>query len=240
MIGAFLNALGILLGALAALGWRKPFSARTQNFAKSALGALTVFFGLRLVWQSIGGPAKTVLWQLFLALLAVFLGHLLGRLLQLQKMSNWLGRRASERLAAAQKNPPGKPMEGFTAATVLFCAAPLGILGAVTDGLTGYYHPLALKAVMDGLAMAGFVSLFRWPVALAALPVFIFLTAIATAVNLFALPGLAGHHLVEPINAAAGLVMCAISLVILSGRRVELANYLPALMVAPVLAWFIG
>ena len=131
-------------------------------------------------------------------------------------------------------------MDGFTAATVLFCAAPLGILGAVTDGLTGYYYPLALKAVMDGMAMASFVGLFRWPVALAALPVFIFLTAIATAVNLFALPGLAGHHLVEPVNAAAGLVMCAISLVILSGRRVELANYLPALMVAPVLAWFIG
>jgi len=118
----------------------------------------------------------------------------------------------------------------------LFCAAPLGILGAVTDGLAGYFYPLALKAVMDGLAMAGFVPLFRWPVALAALPVFIFFTALATAVNRFALPALAAHHLVEPTAAAAGLVMCAVSLVILGARRVELANYLPALLLAPALA----
>jgi len=236
VIGAFLNALGILLGALAALAWHEPFSARAQNWFRFALGGLTVFFGLRLVWENTGGPATTILRQLSIALLAVVLGHLVGRLLRLQKMSNRLGRRAAERLSAAQKNPPGKPIDGFAAATVLFCAAPLGILGAVTDGLAGYFYPLALKAVMDGLAMAGFVPLFRWPVALAALPVFIFFTALATAVNRFALPALAAHHLVEPTAAAAGLVMCAVSLVILGARRVELANYLPALLLAPALA----
>jgi len=240
VIGAFLNALGILLGALAALAWRGPISARTQDGFRFMLGGLTVFFGLRLVWQNVGGSIMTVLRQLFVALLAVLLGHLLGRLLRLQKMSNWLGRRAAERLAAARKNPPGRPLDGFAAATVLFCAAPLGILGVVTDGLADYFYPLALKAVMDGLAMAGFVPLFRWPVALVAVPVFIFLTALATAVNRFALPALAAHHLVEPTAVVAGLVMCAVSLVILGARRVELANYLPALLFAPVLARLIG
>ncbi|MEI7809086.1 MAG: DUF554 family protein, partial [Verrucomicrobiota bacterium] len=64
--------------------------------------------------------------------------------------------------------------------------------------------------------------------------------AVATAVNLFALPVLSAPHLVESVNATAGLVMTAISLVILSGRRVELANYLPAMLVAPVLARLLG
>ena len=54
MIGAFLNALGILLGALAALAWHEPFSARAQNWFRFALGGLTVFFGLRLVWENTG------------------------------------------------------------------------------------------------------------------------------------------------------------------------------------------
>jgi uncharacterized membrane protein YqgA involved in biofilm formation len=125
------------------------------------------------------------------------------------------------------------------AATILFCAAPLGILGAVTDGLSDYFQLLALKAVMDGLAMAGFVKMFRWPAALAALPVFIFLTAIAAAVRTFALPALAAHHLVDATSAAAGLVVCAVSLVVLEVRRVELANYLPALVVAPLLGWWL-
>jgi hypothetical protein len=239
VIGAFLNALGILLGALLGLARQSPLSARTQNYCRSALGAFTAFFGLQLVWQGVGGTFTTVLKQLLLALLAVVLGNLAGKILRFQKISNRLGRRASAWLAAAGKNPPGRPLDGFMAATILFCAAPLGILGAVTDGLSDYFQLLALKAVMDGLAMAGFVKMFRWPAALAALPVFIFLTAIAAAVRTFALPALAAHHLVDATSAAAGLVVCAVSLVVLEVRRVELANYLPALVVAPLLGWWL-
>jgi len=237
--GPFLNALGILLGALLGLAWRGQWFARNQNYLKSALGAFTAFFGLQLVWLNVGGTFTTVLKQLLLALLAVVLGHLAGKILRLQKISNRLGRLASARLAAAQKNPPAPPLAGFTAATILFCAAPLGVIGAVTDGLSGYFQLLALKAVMDGLAMTGFVKLFRWPAALAALPVFLFLTAIAAAVQTYALPALAARNLVEPTGAAAGLVVCAVSLVVLEVRRVELANYLPALVIAPLLGWWL-
>ncbi len=237
--GAFLNAFGIMFGALLGLAWRESLSARAQNYCRSALGAFTAFFGLQLVWQGINGTFTAVLKQLLLALLAVVLGNLAGKILRLQMISNHLGRMASARLASAQNNPPGRPLEGLAAATILFCAAPLGVIGAVTDGLSDYYQLLALKAVMDGLAMAGFVKLFRWPVALAAFPVLVFLTAIAAAVRILALPALAAHNLVEAASVTAGLVVCAISLVVLEVRRVELANYLPALVVAPLLVWWL-
>ena len=61
--------------------------------------------------------------------------------------------------------------DGFCACTILFWAAPLGLLGAVADGLSGYFYLLAVKGVMDGLAMASFVKMFRWPAALSAVPV---------------------------------------------------------------------
>ena len=79
---------------------------------------------------------------------------------------------------SAQPGPPRKLADGFTACTILFCAAPLGLLGAVTDGFPvgdsgfGYFYLLAVKAVMDGLAMTGFVKMFGWPSALSAFPVF--------------------------------------------------------------------
>ena len=239
VIGAFLNAFGILLGALAGLTGRGELSARTQGQARSALGAFTAFCGLQLVWQNVGGGFFHALKQLFLAGLAVVLGNLLGKILGLQKISNRLGRHAAGLLAAG---PPaaGKKSGGFIAGTILFCAAPLGIVGAVTDGLGGYFFPLALKAVMDGLATVGFVKIFRWPAALAAVPVFFFLNDIALAVHAFALPWLDAHHLVSAVNAAAGLVIGATALVVLEARRVELANYLPALAVAPLLARWLG
>jgi hypothetical protein len=104
---------------------------------------------------------------------------------------------------------------------------------------SGYYWLLAVKAVMDGLAMTGFVKIFGWPSALSAFPVYAFLGGITFACQFYAKPFLTAHSLVDPVNAAAGLIACAIALMIFEVRRVELANFLPGLAVAPLLAWWL-
>ena len=237
--------MGILIGGLFGLALLKPLSLRTQVFFRSALGAFTVFFGLWLVWFSVNGTFLSALRQMFMAVLAITLGFWIGKLLHLQKLSNRFGRYAGSLIASAQSDAPRKIGGGFIACTILFCAAPLGLLGAVTDGLppgdsqSGYFYLLAVKAVMDGLAMTGFVKVFGWPSALSAFPAFIFLSAITFACQFYAKPFLAAHGLVDPVNAAAGLIACAIALMIFEVRRVELANFLPGLGVAPLLAWWL-
>ena len=238
MIGAYLNALGILVGALFGLTLRQPVSGRTQAFFKSALGAFTVFYGLRLVYESIHGPFLVCLKQILIGFSGVVVGYWLGKLLHIQKLSNKVGHHAATLLAAAQKHPPGPPASSFVAATILFCAAPLGVLGAVADGLKDYHQILLLKGVMDGLAMISFVQMFRWPVALSAVPVFFFFNGLTLIVRL-AQPGLEAG-LIGAAGVAAGLVTCSVALVILEVRRVELANYLPALVIAPALAHWLG
>ena len=237
MIGAFLNALGILAGALFGLTARQPLSARTQYFFKSALGAFTVWFGLRLIVENVHGTFFIGVKQLFIAALGVIIGYWVGKILRLQKFSNRLGHHAANLLAAAQKKPPGKSADGFLASTILFCAAPLGILGAVADGLSGYFYLLLLKAVMDGLAMVSFVKMFRWPVALAAIPVLFFLNGLTVAVHFGVQPRLSAQELAA-VHLAAGLITCAVTLVIFEIRRVELNSYLPGLLVAPLLAHY--
>jgi uncharacterized protein len=240
VIGAFLNALGILAGALFGLTAKKPLSARTQNFFKTALGTFTIFYGARLVVENLQGNFVAAVKQLLLGTVAVFLGYWLGKFLRLQKISNRIGHHAAMLLTTAQKNPPGKAADGLLAATILFCAAPLGILGAVADGLSGFFYLLLIKAVMDGLAMVSFVKMFRWPVTLAALAVAIFFGSISFAVHYFAQPWLDAHSLAASVKVAAGLVTCVVSLVIFEVRRVELNSYLPAILVAPLLKFLLG
>lgn len=240
MIGSFLNALGILIGALFGLAMRQPISRRTQEFFKTALGTFTAFYGLRLIYDNLHGTAPACLKQIFIAAVGVVLGHWLGQLLRLQKISNRAGHHAATLLATAQKNPPGRPADGFVAAATLFCAAPLGILGAVVDGLENYFYLLLVKAVMDGLATLSFVKLFRWPVALAAVPVFLFLNGFALLVHAGVQPWLDADSLAPYVGLAAGLITCSVALVIFEVRRVELANYLPGLAVAPLLAYWLG
>jgi uncharacterized membrane protein YqgA involved in biofilm formation len=232
-IGAFLNAAGILLGAIFGLALRQPPSARAQDFSRRALGAATIFFGLQLVWLNVNGTLLSCEKQVFIALLALVFGNLTGKILSLQKISNQLGRIAGNLIA----NPTRKSANGFNACTILFCAAPLGVLGAVTDGLSGCFYFLAVKAVMDGLAMTSFVKMFGWLSALSAFPVFIFLGAITFVVQIYAKPFLDSHNLIYSVNAVAGFIACSVSLVIFEVRKVELANYLPSLAIAPLLAW---
>jgi uncharacterized membrane protein YqgA involved in biofilm formation len=240
MIGAFLNALGILLGAFFGLAQRAPLSARAQDFFRRALGTATAFFGFRLIWLNVNGVFLLCAKQILIALLAVVLGNLIGKLLRLQKISNQLGRFAGNLIAAAQSGAPRKSSDGFTACTILFCAAPLGLLGAVTDGLSDDFSLLAVKAVMDALAMTGFMKMFGWPAALSAFPVYAFIGALTLAGQFFAKPFLDSNGLLASVNVAAGLIACCVALVIFGVRKVELSGYLPALAVAPLLAWWLG
>ncbi len=240
MTGAFLNALGILAGAIYGLAAGKPLPARAQFFFRTVLGTATVFFGARLVVMNLPGGLVMAARQLLLGIAAVVLGCWLGKLLRLQKLSNRAGRHAATLLAAGQKHPPGSAADGLLASTILFCAAPLGILGAVADGLSGFFYLLLVKAVMDGLAMASFVKIFRWPVALTAIPVLVFFAGITFAVHHYARPWLDSHSLTAAVNVSVGLVACVVSLVIFEVRRVELNSYLPAIFIAPLLKLFLG
>lgn len=243
MTGAILNAAAIVIGGIVGLVRPQPLSAKTQGFFKVTLGMLVMFFGLRLTWLSIGGSFGTTVKQLVIAFAAVMLGNLLGKLLRLQKLSNRLGQHAKKLIEAHRPNDPHRFSNGMNTCAILFCAAPLGILGAVHDALpsqaggVGYFYPLAVKALMDGLAMMGFVVIFGGGAIVSALPVFVFFGTITMATNIYIEPFLRSHLLLDSVNAVGGLVICTVGVVIFEIRRVELANYLPALAVAPLLTW---
>ncbi len=241
LLGTILNVAGILLGGLAGLTQCKPLSPARESFFKVGLGAFAVYYGLRLTWLSLNGSFPQILKQLLIAVIAMTLGKLAGRLLRLQKLSNNLGRSARERIAAAKVGDPRRASEGFKTCAALFCAAPLGILGSFQDGLSGYFYPLGVKAVMDGLATMGFVSLFGWGALLAALPVLAFQGTLTLVCVQYLKPFLEAHGvgLLDSMNAVGGLLVFSVALVILELKKLELADYLPSLLLAPVLTWLL-
>lgn len=248
MLGTIINAAGIVIGGIAGLARKKPVSVATQHFLKVGLGAFTVFYGLRLAWISIVG-ANDRLWlmfkQLAIVVVALMLGKIIGRLLRLQKLSNRLGQFARERIAAAKPDSPRRLSDGFSTCAALFCAAPLGILGAITDGLPpkagepGYFYPLGVKAVMEAMATMGFISIFGWGVILSAIPVFAVQGTITLLCAQVAEPFFRAHGLVESVNATAGLLIFCVSLIIFEIKKIELADYYPSLFMAPLLTWLL-
>jgi uncharacterized membrane protein YqgA involved in biofilm formation len=90
------------------------------------------------------------------------------------------------------------------------------------------------------LAAFGFISILGWSVVLSALPVFAFQGTISLLVTQFAWPYLQAHQLADLVNATAGLLVFCVSLLIFEVKRVEVADYLPSLIWAPVLALWLA
>jgi uncharacterized membrane protein YqgA involved in biofilm formation len=238
VLGTFLNVGAIVAGGVAGLAWKSQPSARAQSMSKAVLGAATVYFGLRLTWLSVNGSFRHVLGQLGIVLLALVLGNLAGKLLHLQRASNHIGELARDRMAKAGPDNPNRFSDGFTVCSLLFCAAPLGILGAVHNGLLpDYFYPLAIKAVMDCLAAMAFATIFGWGVILSAVPVLVFQGTITLVCAHSLAPFLAARGLADSINATGGLLIFCVALLIFEVRKVHVTDYLPSLFFAPLLTW---
>jgi uncharacterized protein len=235
MTGSIINAAGILLGGILALVFRKNISPGFQNSLKSILGVLTVFFGLKLVWNSLNGSFLQVLKLLGIVLLSMTLGKLLGRALRFQRASNAVGRYATQKMANLSASRD-RFNEGFMVCAALFCVAPLAVLAPLQEGLTGWSWVFIVKAVMDAAATVSFALMFGWGAVLAAIPVLAFQSVIARLASAGA-PWLNSHPgpLVDAICATDGMLIFCVGLIILQLKKIEVTDYLPSLAVAPLM-----
>lgn len=234
MIGAVINSAGIVAGGVCALAIKKPIPNRFQLAAKIVLGVYTVWFGLQLTWRSLNGSVAQVLKELCIVMLAMALGKLAGRMLRLQELSNAIGHYATRSLAAEGKEK--RFSDGFLLATALFCAGPLGILALVQEGLNGFSPLYLVKAGTDGLATMAFCATFGWGPLVSAIPVLAFQGCLIRCAQ--ALEPMLHNQpwpLIDSINATDGLLIFCVALIVLEVKKVRVAEYLPSLILAPLL-----
>lgn len=241
MTGALINTGAVLLGSGIGLATAKNLSEKVQVRLKLALGVLVVYAGLSTTWKAMGGTGFFGFFkQIGIVLLALVIGNAIGRLLRIQDNLNKVGDYARRMMAKSDTDPASNRFsEGFVTCTLLFCIGPMAIIGSLQDGLENNFRVLALKSVMDGLAAMAFARTFGAGVMLSALPVLAYegtLTLAAKAIDpYFQHPGVR-----EALSATGGLIVVCISVVIFEIQKVPLANYLPALIVAPLLALWWG
>lgn len=241
MTGTLINTGAVLVGGMAGLAFRHGPSARIEVRLKRILGVLVIYAGFSTTWKALGHSGLSqVPKQLFIVFFSLILGNAIGMGLGLQRRLNSAGEFARKAMSNAQSGEGNRFSEGFVTCTLLFCVGPMAIIGAIEDGLGNNFKTLALKSVMDGLAAMAFAKTFGPGVLLSALPVLAYQGTITLAAGSLS-PFLNEHpDMLYALNAAGGLLVVCISVVILEIHKVPLANYLPTLIVAPLLAWWWG
>jgi uncharacterized protein len=232
LTGTLLNVATVLVGTLIGvlLGARMP--VRMQASLTTGLGLFTLLFGLSMGLRIFTDPDARPGDDLAV-LGALLLGVAIGELLRIHDGLERLGAWFQRRLASEDDARPSRVAEGFVTASLVFCVGPLTILGSLANGLTGDVGLLALKSLLDGVASVAFAAALGPGVALSAITVLAIQGAIAAGA--FLLRDVLDDSTILAITAAGGVILLGVALRLLELKPVRVANFLPALVIAPLL-----
>lgn len=236
-VGTVVNVATVLVGSSIGvlLGNRLP--ARTRDVVTDALGLVTLLvaaLAASAVTDSALREAVGSAIPVLIVLGAVLIGGITGSLLRIEERLEGFGGWLQGRLTSASDSAERRRfVEGFVAASLVFCVGPLTVLGSLSDGLGDGADQLLLKSTLDGFAAIAFASSFGWGVAASAL------TVAVVQGTLTLLGGLLGHLLPAPhliaVTATGGVLLIGVGLRLLQVKRLPVGDLLPALLVAPVL-----
>ena len=229
LTGTILNVVAVLIGTAVGVLLGSRLSPRIQSTLTDGLGMFVLLLGVSLGLGVLTDPAARPGDELAV-LAAVVLGGAAGELLRLQDGLEALGGWFQRRLA--RDGEPSRVAEAFITASLVFCVGPLTLLGSIENGLTGDTSLLAVKSMLDGLASVVFAAALGWGVALAAITVFVVQGAIAGAA--FLLRDVMDERTILVVSAVGGILLIGVALRLLETRQVRVANFLPALVLAPL------
>ncbi|OPL19197.1 MAG: hypothetical protein AVO35_12150 [Candidatus Aegiribacteria sp. MLS_C] len=224
MTGTLLNTAAVIAGAGLGtlLGDRLPDRIRQ-----------TVIYGIGLITLVLGMQMALTTGNILVVLLSIMLGGMLGEWWRLEERLNGLGRSFEKAASRYPMLTRGDFTRGFVTASLVFCIGPMTFLGSIEDGLTGNFRLLAIKSVLDGFAGLAFAASMGFGVAFAALTVLVFQGGITLGAGF--LQEVLTESMITEMTATGGVMILGIGFLLLDIKKVKVANYLPALAIAPLL-----
>lgn len=232
--GTLVNVIAILAGSSLGIAAGARLTKNSQGLITDVLGLITALgaaSALSPLWSPIFETSLPQGSTLLVILASMLLGGLLGSALSLETRLDSFGENLRKRFRASQESPF---VEGFVSASLLFVIGPLAILGSVSDGMSQGIDQLILKSSLDFFAAMAFASTLGWGVAASAIPVAIYQGA-WTILGL-AIGSVLSQYQIDAMTICGGLMLVGIALRLLDIKKIAVANLLPALVIAPLLA----
>jgi uncharacterized membrane protein YqgA involved in biofilm formation len=220
--GTLLNATTVLVGGVLGtfLGDRLP--ARIRENVVRGVGLFTLAMGAKFALETS---------NLLYLLGSILLGGILGSLSDIDARLTALGDALQRRFH--REGATSTVSEAFVTASIVFCVGPLTFLGSIQNGLTGDAGLLTIKSVLDGFTSIALAATLGWGVLLTIAVILVYQGGLALGAA--ALAGALSETQLLEMNAVGGLLILGVGLKLLAIRDVKVADFLPAILVAPVL-----
>jgi len=229
MIGTIINVIAIILGSAMGIIFGSRLSENLKKSVVAGMGLFTTAVGIQMFLKTENS---------LVVLGALIFGAILGEWMKIEDALQKLGVILEKRLSGDSNGSSSIFVRGFLTASVLYCTGPMAVLGAISDGLKGDYLTLSIKSVLDGFISIAFASTLGIGVAFSAIPVFIYqgtISLLAAQLN-----SVINASMMNEMTATGGVLLMGIGISnILEIKKIRVGNFLPALLIAPVIVYFL-
>ncbi len=235
MVGTLINVATILIGGTLGLIFGARVPDRLKATVTSGMGLFTVAIGIQMFLKTENS---------LIVLGALLVGALLGEWWKIEDRLQALGQALETRFAKDAPDTSSSTasngfVRGFLTASLLFCVGPITILGSIQDGLTGNYNLLVVKSVLDGFGSLAFSSTLGIGVLFSSLVVLVYqggISLLAAQLN-----AIITQPMMNEMTAVGGVILVGLALSsLLEIKKVRAGNFLPALIIAPLLVWILS
>src|SRR5581483_93806 len=216
-LGTLVNVATVIAGTAIGLiaGHRIPERMRVTVLQAAGLVTLVLGFKDAATSRNIVFP-----------LVALVMGAILGEAVRVEDRLESIG----ERLRPGVATDKASFVEGFVAASLLFCIGPLTILGSISDGLGHGAQELIVKAALDGLVAVVFASTLGIGVGFSALTILVVQGGITAGAGWA--DNVLSARMITEMTATGGVILIGIGVRLLDIKRIRVGSYLPALVLA--------
>lgn len=233
-LGTIINTAAIVAGGAGGVLFGRFLKENVQDTLTRVCGVSTLFIAITGALEQMLTieNGAIVSGGAMLVILCLTIGAVIGELLNLEgvfeRFGEWLKRKTGN---AKDK----RFVDAFVTASLTVCIGAMAIVGSIEDGITGDYSILATKAVLD------FIIIMVMSCSMGRGAVF---SAIPVAILQGSITALAG--LVRPLMTEAALnnlsmvgnvLIFCVGINLVWGKKVRVANLLPAIVIAVIAAF---
>lgn len=233
-LGTILNVAAIVAGGLIGLVFSRAISARYQQTLMQAIGVCVIFVG-------IGGAVQQMMTVTadgmqsggtMMVVISYAVGSLLGEWIDLERRMEQFGTWLKVKTGNAREK---QFVDAFVTASLTVCIGAMAIVGAIQDGLSGDHSTLALKAMLDMVIICVMSASMGKGCLFAAIPVGILQGAVTLLAR--AIQPLMTEAALANLSLTGSILIFCVGINLLWEKKLKVANMLPSIVVAVILAF---
>ena len=235
-MGTLINAACVLLGGALGFLFGKALKQRYQDIMVAGCGLSTIFIGASgaLKYMLVIADGALATSGEMMLVISMCLGALIGEVLNIEhhieRFGEWL------RLRSHSERDP-RFIEGFTSASFTLCIGAMAIIGPMNDALYHDYTLLVTKGILDAIIVMALTSSLGKGAVFSVIPLVLWqglMTLLAALIG----PLMTEAELANLSLVGSVLIFC-VGINLVFGKKVKVANYLPALVVAVIWAMLV-